>query len=44
MSLLEELKVRSGWQCELCFAKENLKVYAVPIVSTGGLDGSLLVC
>jgi len=44
MSLLEELKVRSGSQCELCSSKENLKIYAVPPVSTGGLDGSLLAC
>jgi len=44
MSLLEELKVRSGLQCELCSSKDNLKVYEVPPVSTGGLDGSLLGC
>jgi len=44
MSLLEELKVRSGLQCELCSSKDNLNVYEVPPVSTGGLDGSLLGC
>lgn len=35
---------RSGAKCELCSATENLKVYEVPPVSTGGLDGSLLAC
>ncbi len=44
MSLLEELQNRSGNQCELCTSKENLSIYEVPPVSTGGVDGSLLAC
>ena len=44
MSLLETLKDRSNASCELCGAKENLEIYEVPPVSTGGVDGSLLAC
>lgn len=44
MSLLEELQNRSGNVCELCGATEELKVYEVPPVSTGGVDGSILAC
>ncbi len=44
MSLIAQLKERSGSQCELCTSTENLKVYEVPPVSTGGMDGSLLGC
>ena len=44
MSVEKELLERSGSKCELCSAKENLKVYEVPPVSTGGIDGSLLAC
>lgn len=44
MSVIEQLMDRSGAKCELCSATENLKVYEVPPVSTGGLDGSLLAC
>lgn len=44
MSLLEELKGRSGSKCELCGNTDNLKTYEVPPVSTGGVDGSLLAC
>ncbi len=44
MSVLEELRSRSGNTCELCGATGNLKVYEVPPVSTGGVDGSLLAC
>lgn len=44
MGLLEDLQNRSGNQCELCGATEDLKVYEVPPVSTGGLDGSVLAC
>lgn len=44
MSLLEELQDRSGNQCELCAAKDNLSIYEVPPMSTGGVDGSLLAC
>ena len=44
MSVLEQLKERSGRQCELCTVTDNLKVYEVPPVSSGGLDRSLLAC
>ncbi len=44
MALLEDLQARSGSKCELCGATENLKIYEVPPVSTGGIDGSLLGC
>ncbi|TMM58353.1 PhnA protein [Maribacter algarum] len=44
MRLFEQLRERSGGQCELCATTNDLKVYEVPPVSTGGLDGSLLGC
>lgn len=44
MSLLEQLRDRSGAQCELCSASNDLSIYEVPPVSIGGLDGSLLSC
>ena len=44
MSVLKQLEERSGSKCELCGAAENLSVFEVPPVSTGGLDGSLLAC
>lgn len=44
MGVLEELQERSGTACELCGATENLQLYEVPPVSTGGVDGSLLGC
>ena len=44
MSLIQQLNERSGSKCELCGAGENLKIYEVPPVSTGGMDGSLLAC
>lgn len=44
MGLLEDLQERSGATCELCSATEGLTIYEVPPVSTGGLDGSVLVC
>ena len=44
MSLLQELQDRSGNQCELCISKDDLSIYEVPPVSTGGVDGSLLAC
>ncbi|MAW80571.1 MAG: PhnA protein [Parvularcula sp.] len=43
MSLLEELQARSGGVCELSGATEDLVIYEVPPVSTGGLDGSILI-
>ena len=44
MSLLKTLQDRSNSKCELCTAPENLVIYEVPPVSTGGVDGSLLAC
>ena len=44
MSLLEQLKNRSGSQCELCAATDNLQIYEVPPKSIVGLDRSLLGC
>lgn len=44
MNLFEQLQDRSGLQCELCSATDNLKVYEVPPVSVGGMDGSLFCC
>ncbi|WP_460189427.1 PhnA domain-containing protein [Urechidicola sp. KH5] len=44
MSLLEDLIKRSNNCCELCGATHDLKIYEVPPVSTGGLDGSLFAC
>lgn len=44
MSLLNELKERSGHQCECCGAQNALSVYEIPPISTGGVDGSALLC
>ncbi len=44
MSLIQRLNERSGSKCELCSATNDLKIYEVPPVSTGGIDGSLLAC
>jgi protein PhnA len=44
MSLEKELFKRSNSKCELCGALTDLKVYEVPPVSSGGLEGSLLAC
>ncbi len=44
MSLLKELQDRSGSQCELCTSKIDLNIYEVPPISTGGVDGNILVC
>ena len=44
MTVIDELKERSGNKCELCAAENNLKMYEVPPVSVGGIDGSLLAC
>ena len=44
MNMLEQLKTRSGSQCELCATTDNLEVYEVQPKSTGGFDGSLLAC
>jgi len=44
MGLLDDLEGRSGGQCELCAAKENLSIYEVPPSSGGTIDESLLAC
>jgi protein PhnA len=44
MSLQDDLKKRSGNACELCTSTDNLQIYEVPPISTGGKDGSLLGC
>lgn len=44
MSLLQDLEIRSGNQCELCGSTHNLSIYEVPPTSTGGVDGSVLIC
>ncbi|MCK5816345.1 MAG: PhnA domain-containing protein [Flavobacteriaceae bacterium] len=44
MSVLSDLEARSGNQCELCASTTNLSIYEVPPISTGGVDGSVLVC
>ncbi len=38
------LNKRSGSQCELCAATENLKVYTVLPTRKGGVDESILAC
>ncbi|POY41029.1 PhnA protein [Flavobacterium alvei] len=38
------LNKRSGSQCELCAATENLKVYTVLPTKKGGIDENILVC
>ena len=43
MGLLEDLLERSGGVCELSGAADDLVVYEVPPVFTGGLDGSILI-
>lgn len=44
MGLLLELQNRSGNKCELCASKIDLKIFEVPPISTGGVDGSILAC
>ncbi|MDC9724054.1 MAG: PhnA domain-containing protein [Urechidicola sp.] len=44
MSVMSDLEKRSGSACELCTSTENLSVYEVPPISTGGVDGSVLAC
>ncbi len=43
MGLFEDLQQRSGGVCELSGATDDLVIYEVPPVSTGGLDGSILI-
>ena len=44
MSLLSDLESRSGLTCEFCSSTDELSIYEVPPISTGGVDGSVLVC
>ena len=44
MDVAEQLQERSGGICELCAAKSDLRIYEVPPKSTGGVDGSILIC
>jgi protein PhnA len=44
MSFERELNKRSGSQCELCSATENLKEYQVLPTQKGGLDESIYAC
>ena len=44
MSLLDDLQARSNNSCEFCNSTTDLSIYEVPPVSTGGVDGSVLVC
>ncbi|MCR9265244.1 MAG: PhnA domain-containing protein [Flavobacteriaceae bacterium] len=43
MGLFEDLQQRSGGVCELSGATDDLVIYEVPPISTGGLDGSILI-
>lgn len=44
MSLLADLQARSNNSCEFCASTTELSIYEVPPISTGGVDGSVLVC
>jgi len=44
MSLLSTLKLRSENKCELCRSAQNLSIYEIKPISTGGVDGSILAC
>lgn len=44
MSLENQLKERSGNQCELCLSTDQLSVYEVPPTSNANTDNSILVC
>ncbi len=44
MSVEQALKDRSNSQCELCGAKESLKVYEVPPVESANSDKAILTC
>ncbi|WP_316806714.1 PhnA domain-containing protein [Pedobacter agri] len=44
MSLVQELQIRSGNQCELCTSENTLSVYEVPPASNANSDNSILVC
>ena len=44
MSFERELNKRSGSQCELCAATENLKEFQILPTKKGGLDESIFAC
>lgn len=44
MTVEEQLQARSGSQCELCSATDNLSVYIVPPDLEETVDKSILVC
>ncbi len=44
MDVAEQLKERSGGSCELCATNTELIVYEVLPKSSGGVDGSVLIC
>ncbi|MGZ5248420.1 MAG: PhnA domain-containing protein [Flavitalea sp.] len=44
MSIQSELEKRSGNKCELCNAKSNLQVYAIPPQDQQNSENSILVC
>ena len=44
MSVLADLEKRSSSACEFCASTNNLSVYEVLPISTGGVDGSVLAC
>lgn len=44
MSLENQLKERSGNQCELCLSKDQLSIYELPPTSNPNTDNSILVC
>lgn len=44
MSLEKDLEIRSGGKCELCNSTNNLSVYEIPPVSSGGIDESIHIC
>lgn len=44
MSLLEQLQERSSSKCEFCGSADQLHIYEVKPVATGGFDGSILAC
>ncbi len=44
MSLQQQLLARSGNQCELCNATDNLSVYEVPPTDNANADNSIMVC
>ena len=44
MSLVQEVQDRSGNQCELCSATDNLSLYSVALIANKNADESVQVC